>query len=304
MQILNETETAAFLPYPTLADKLRAMLQAKRARQTIAPTRMSLPLAGDGTLLLMPAASPELAITKLVTVHANNAARGLPSVQAAILVLDAATGQRLYLLPGEIVTARRTAALSLLAAQMLALQPDGPLLIVGAGVQGRAHLEAFVAGLGTRQVFVTSRSFAHAEQLAAEATRLGLAARALRDPVEALPEATLIVTGTTSAQPVLPDQIRSDALICAVGAYLPTMAEVPAAIVRQARLYVDTLEGAQAEAGDLIQAGVDWSQVTPLEQAESAARPRSGPILFKSVGHALWDLAAAVLIHEQRSAHD
>jgi 1-piperideine-2-carboxylate/1-pyrroline-2-carboxylate reductase [NAD(P)H] len=153
-------------------------------------------------------------------------------------------------------------------------------------------------------VFVTSRSFAHAEQLAAEATRLGLAARALRDPVEALPEATLIVTGTTSAQPVLPDQIRSDALICAVGAYLPTMAEVPAAIVRQARLYVDTLEGAQAEAGDLIQAGVDWSQVTPLEQAESAARPRSGPILFKSVGHALWDLAAAVLIHEQRSAHD
>ncbi|MBV9790730.1 MAG: delta(1)-pyrroline-2-carboxylate reductase family protein, partial [Chloroflexi bacterium] len=249
---------------------------------------------------VMPATGPNLTITKLVTVHPNNAALNLPSVQASVLVLDTATGQQLYLLPGAIVTARRTAALSLLAAQMLALKPAGPLLIVGAGIQGRAHLEAFVEGLGVREVFIASRTFDHAEQLAADASRLGVSARAVRDPAEALDVATLIVTATTSAQPVLPEQIRSDALICAVGAYLPTMAEVPASIVRRSRLYVDTLEGAQAEAGDLIQAGIDWQQVTPLEQVESAPPPTSGPILFKSVGHALWDLAAATLIHEQR----
>lgn len=298
MQILNDTEVRALLPYPALADKIRSILQAKRAGRTSAPTRMAVPLAGAGTLLLMPATTPDLAITKLATVHPGNAALNLPSVQATILVLEAATGRQLYLLPGAIVTARRTAALSLLAAQMLALQPSGPLLIVGAGIQGRAHLEAFVEGLGVREVFVASRTPAHAEQLAADAKHLGVSARAVGDPGEVLPETTLIVTATTSAQPVLPEQIRPDALICAVGAYLPTMAEVPASIVRRARLYVDTLEGAQAEAGDLIQAGVDWSEVTPLEQVESTPALRSGPILFKSVGHALWDLAAASLIHE------
>lgn len=300
MQILDEFEARVLLPFPALADKLRAMLQAKQAGQTSAPERMAVPLADAGTLLVMPATGTKLAITKLVTVHPNNAALNLPSVQASVLVLDTATGQQLYLLPGAIVTARRTAALSLLAAQMLALQPAGPLLIVGAGIQGRAHLEAFVEGLGVREVFIASRTFEHAEQLAADASRLGVSARAVRDPAEVLDTATLIVTATTSAEPVLPEQIRPDALICAVGAYLPTMAEVPASIVRRSRLYVDTLEGAQAEAGDLIQADIDWQQVTPLEQVESAARPTSGPILFKSVGHALWDLAAATLIHEQR----
>lgn len=299
MRILDELEAQVLLSYPALADKIRSILRAKQAGQTSAPTRIAVPLANDGTLLLMPATTPELAITKLATVHPSNAALHLPSVQATILVLDAATGRQMYLLPGAIVTARRTAALSLLAAQMLAPQPSGPLLIVGAGTQGRAHLEAFVEGLGVREVFIYSRTFAHAQALAADAGRLDVTARAVSDPAEVLSEATLIVTATTSAQPVLPVQIRPDALICAVGAYLPTMAEVSASIVRRARLYVDTLEGAQAEAGDLIQAGVDWSAVTPLEQVESAPRPTSGPILFKSVGHALWDLAAAALIHEQ-----
>jgi ornithine cyclodeaminase len=73
------------------------------------------------------------------------------------------------------------------------------------------------------------------------------------------------------------------------------MAELPPELVRRSRLFVDTLDGAQAEAGDLIQAGVDWGRVTPLEQALDMERPESGPVIFKSVGHALWDLAAARL---------
>jgi ornithine cyclodeaminase len=301
MDILDEATTGALLPYPALAEAIRTMLQARRAGAVYAPTRLTMPIGDTGTLLLMPAATAALAITKLVTVHPHNDALHLPSVQAEILVLEATTGRRLYLVPGAIVTARRTAALSLLAAQLLALRRDGPLLIIGAGVQGRAHLEAFVAGLGVRQVYITSRTFAHAEQLAGHAQRLGIAAAALADPTAVLDEATLIVTATTSAQPVLPDRIRSDALVCAVGAYLPTMAELPASFVQRARLYVDTLEGAQAEAGDVIQAGVDWADVTPLEQALTQSRPQTGPILFKSVGHALWDLAAASLIHTQRT---
>ncbi|HEX6292391.1 MAG TPA: delta(1)-pyrroline-2-carboxylate reductase family protein [Herpetosiphonaceae bacterium] len=301
MHTLDEAETQALLPYPALAHAIREILLARQTQPITAPPRMAVPLAADGTLLLMPAATATLAITKLVTVHPHNAARQLPSVQADILVLEAATGRRLYMLPGEIVTARRTAALSLLAAQTLAPRPDGPLLIVGAGTQGRAHLEAFAEGLGVRQISIASRTFAHAERLADAAQQRGLSAHAVTDPLVALKEATLIVTATTSARPVLPAQVRPDALICAVGAYVPSMAELPPALVQQARVYVDTLEGAQAEAGDLIQAHVDWSQVTPLEQALTQPRPPAGPIIFKSVGHALWDLAAASLVHARNS---
>ncbi|HEY0069437.1 MAG TPA: delta(1)-pyrroline-2-carboxylate reductase family protein, partial [Chloroflexia bacterium] len=123
----------------------------------------------------------------------------------------------------------------------------------------------------------------------------GLDARAVSDPGEVLARLGLIVTATTSTRPVLPSDVPDSAFIAAVGAYTPSMAELPPGLVHRSRLFVDTLEGAQAEAGDLIQAGVDWSQVTPLDQALDMERPESGPIVFKSVGHALWDLAAARL---------
>src|SRR5207253_2574087 len=132
--------TRARLSYSTLAEEIRAVLLDKRAGKTYAPARMPVPLPDGGALLLMPATDGQLAIIKLVTVHPANAERGLPVVQAEVLVMDAATGRRLLMLEGGTVTARRTAALSLLAARLLAPDPSGPLLIIGAGTQGRAHL--------------------------------------------------------------------------------------------------------------------------------------------------------------------
>lgn len=303
MKIFSAAETHALLPYVGLADALREVLRASEAGTVAAPARQAVALAEGGTLLLMPATGAELGIVKLVTVHPGNAARGWPSVQGEVLVLDAATGERLYLLDGAAVTARRTAALSLLAAQMLAPRRDGVLLIIGTGVQGRAHLDAFTEGLGITQVVIASRTLEHAEALAAYARGRGLDAQAVADPAERSAEATLIVTATTSAQPVLPAQLREDVFIAAVGAYRPEMAEIPTAVVARCRIYVDTLDGAQHEAGDLIQADVRWSDVTPLRA--DLPRPSAGPILFKSVGHALWDLAAAQLVHrEVRAAAD
>lgn len=297
MNVLNAQETAALLPYPALAGCLREVLIAKRAGRATAPPRLHVPLPGGGVLLLMPAADGEFAITKLVTVHPQNAAQGLPSVQSEVLLFEAATGRRLLWLDGATVTARRTAALSLLAAQTLAPNPAGPLLIIGAGVQGRAHLDAFTQGLGVRQVYITSRDPAHAAKLAAYARSIGVDAQPVARPEEVLDQVPLIVTATTSPNPVLPPGVRADAFIAAVGVYQPDRAELPPALVQKAKLFVDTLEGAKAEAGDLIQAGVDWSRVTPLEEA--IALPRhgtdAGPVIFKSVGHALWDLAAARL---------
>jgi ornithine cyclodeaminase len=301
MQIFDAEATAVLLPYGALADAIRAVLHDQRAGKVHAPPRLAVPLAQNGTLLLMPATDGELAITKLVTVHPHNAAHGLSSVQGDVLVLDAATGKRLYMLEGGAVTARRTAALSLLAAQLLAPDLTGPLLIVGAGTQGRAHLEAFAIGLGIQQIYITSRTSEHAEALAAYARAQGITAQAVASPLDVIDRAPLIVTATTSSQPVLPTQVRLDAFIAAVGAYTPEMAEVPPDLVRRAQIYVDTLEGAQAEAGDLIQAHVDWTHVRPLTAALDQERPRSGPVVFKSVGHALWDLAAARLVVRQQT---
>src|SRR5688500_7502621 len=94
MKVLNAQETAALLSYPALAEELRAVLADKRGGKADAPTRLHVPLAGGGVLLLMPAADEKLTITKLVTVHADNARQGLPSVQAEVLVFDTRTDRK------------------------------------------------------------------------------------------------------------------------------------------------------------------------------------------------------------------
>ena len=177
----------------------------------------------------MPATDREISITKLVTVHPKNTERGLPTIQGEMVVMDAATGERLGLLDGSVVTARRTAALSLLAARELAPHPAGPLLIVGAGTQGRAHLEAFRAGLGVSRAFVCSRSAKSAISLAGHARSLGMEAEEVEGPEEVLDDVSLIVTATTSREPVLPEDIPAGVFMAAVGSFEPEAAEVPPA---------------------------------------------------------------------------
>jgi ornithine cyclodeaminase len=305
MRTFDFDATHQLLPYAELADELRAVLRDKKAGLTIAPPRIALPLAEDGLLLTMPAADQNIAITKLVTVHPRNAALGLPVIQGEVIVMNAKTGERLMQLDGKAVTMRRTAALSLLAAQALASDDAkrGPLLIVGAGAQGRAHLEAFAAGFPALDVFIASRTFDDARALAQLGPSLGMNAQAIGSADDVLPVCGMVITATTSATPVIPDRVRAGAFVAAVGAYQASMAELPPELVRRSCVVVDTLEGAQHEAGDLIQAGVDWDSVTALEDVDAHTRPptppqREGetmPIIFKSVGHALWDLAAARL---------
>lgn len=289
------------LPFLDLAEEVRAVLHDRRAGLITAPQRIHMPLANGGVLLAMPAADPRIAITKLVTVHLRNAERNLPSIHGEVIVMDAQTGERLMLLDGKAVTARRTPAVSLVAAQALVNDAvrRGPLLIIGAGVQARAHAEAFCAWQPALDVLICSRNFDNAKALAHDLHRdCDVNAQAIGNIDGVLPVCSLIVTATTSAMPVLHGRVRDDALIIAVGAYSRDMAEVPAVLVQRCAIFVDTLDGARAEAGDLIQAGVDWSRVTALEDLiqESVSFEASDALrLFKSVGHALWDLAAARL---------
>ena len=192
--------------------------------------------------------------------------------------------------------------MSLLAAQRLAPRPDGPLLIVGAGVQGRAHLEAFHAGLGVREVCIASRSRASADALVAHARQLGLVARRVDDADAALADCPLVVSATSAQAVALRGQPRDDAFVAAVGAFTPQMVEwapeVCRALAQRGTLVVDTRD-ADHEAGDLLQAGLDVAALPTLADvvngtpAWTGRAHRGGPVFFKSCGWAGWDLAAA-----------
>ncbi len=308
---LDAATTAARLPYPELAQAIADMLAELRDGTATAPPRIALPVGdagqGAGTLLVMPARNRELVMTKNITVHPDNPQRGLPSILGEVVVADAHTGARIAMLDGPTVTGRRTAAVSLLAAQRFAARPDGELLIVGAGVQALTHLEAFVAGLGVHRLWLHSRTRDKAEALAAHARALGVEAQVTDSVAAVLPRVSMVVTVTSSRSPVLPDLDsglwRDHHFIAAVGAFRPDMCELPPALCHAAadhgRLLADTLFGIEDEAGDLLRAGIDWADVQPLETAilqADAIRAREGsPLVFKSVGYALWDLAACVL---------
>src|SRR6218665_2945911 len=130
--MLDAAATAARLPWSGLADEIAALL---RDSSVAVPARSMLPLAHGGSLFVMPAPDRSVAMIKLITLNPGNAG----------------TGERGLVLEGPTVAARRTAAVSLLAARLLAPAPQGPLLIVGAGVQGRSHAEAFIQGLMVSQ---------------------------------------------------------------------------------------------------------------------------------------------------------
>jgi 1-piperideine-2-carboxylate/1-pyrroline-2-carboxylate reductase [NAD(P)H] len=284
VQTLNASQTAAHLPYPKLTQAVREVLQDPSA---FAPERSRLELP-NGLLLLMPARDSRYIVTKLITAHPNNTT--LPFIQGEVILMDAHTGERLLMLDGVAVTARRTAAVSLLAAQCLAPKHPKNLLVVGTGTQAHSHLQAFLSHYELENVWVYGRDFTKAQALASQ-----FGAQAVPD-LECLPQADLICTTTNATSPVIPDNIKNTAFIAAVGAYRPDMLEIPHSITNRAFVVVDDLLGAHSEAGDLLQAEVDWATVKGLKDVISSP-PLEQVVLFKSVGCALWDLAAAKLAH-------
>ncbi len=306
--ILNAQQTLDALPYLPLAAEIARLLQDSSVQ---VPPRMVQSLPGGASLFVMPAHDARLAITKLITFTPANAGTGRATIQGDVVVFDVATGQRCLVLDGPTVTARRTAAVTLLAAQRLAAAPLGSLLIIGAGVQGRAHVEAFVTGLGVRQVFVHSRSASSAQALVQHAQslfqQLGMAdgrASAVASPAEVLAQCTLVVTCTPARAQVLhsPALLHPQVFISAVGAFTPHMAELAPGVVQhfaqQGRIVVDTIDAAH-EAGDLLQAQINVPGCATLQQCLGAPQP-SKPTLFKSCGWAGWDLAAARLAARQQ----
>jgi len=293
----------------------RALIEALRdafRREVEAPLRHhhTVPTAaGDATLLIMPAWEREQAIgIKLVSLMPGNPARDLPFIVGSYLLLDGATGVPRAIMDGPTLTNRRTAAASALAADYLARPDAARMVMVGAGTLAPHFIRAHLAMRPLTDIALWARRPEQASALAAQLAAEGLPVRAVTDLEVAVCDADLVSCATQSREPIVHGAwLKPGAHLDLAGAYLPVMRECDDEAVRRARIFVDTRAGALAEAGDLLQpikAGVIGPEAILADLhdlARGTAQGRGSPdeiTLFKSVGTALEDLAAARLAVE------
>jgi 1-piperideine-2-carboxylate/1-pyrroline-2-carboxylate reductase [NAD(P)H] len=303
MRRLDAAATQQALGWAPLVHAIERTLADLAAGHVHVPERQVLAIGPATSWFLMPAwltpAAGDLAAIKLITYAADNPERGLPAILGDVLVLRASTGERLALLDGPAVTARRTAAVTLHAARRLAPQPMGPLLVIGTGVQALTHVLAFSEALGVDEVWVRGRTEASASAFAQTLHQQGVFAEVAPNLAAALQRCPLVVTATPAQGVCLQGQVRDDAFVAAIGAFTPTMIELDPALTRdiaaRGQVVLDS-SAARHEAGDLIAAGLDLATLPTL--ADQPPRQDGGPVLFKSCGSALWDLAAARCVAE------
>ncbi|CAB3706398.1 bifunctional Delta(1)-pyrroline-2-carboxylate/Delta(1)-piperideine-2-carboxylate reductase [Paraburkholderia rhynchosiae] len=304
-QIFDAAATARLIPYAALVDALkRATIDY--AQQCIAsPERLVVPLNEGGILLSMPATAPDLAIHKLVNVCPGNGARGLPTIHGQVMAFDADTGETLFILDGPTVTGRRTAAMSMLGVKTFAAVTPREFLLIGTGTQALNHLEAIGELFPDARVWVKGSAPARAEAFCAAHGGKAFEVRPLAEPDAALPDSVdTVIALTTSRQPVYDEAPRAGRLVIGVGAFTPEMVEIGARTIAGSALFVDDQAGAKHEAGDFIQAGVDWAGVQGIAAilSNEAPVPAQTPVVFKSVGCAAWDLAACRVAREALSS--
>jgi 1-piperideine-2-carboxylate/1-pyrroline-2-carboxylate reductase [NAD(P)H] len=257
----------------------------------VSPERLAIPMQEGGLMLSMPAGAHDIAIHKLVNVCPTNAARNLPTIHGQVIACDAFTGEMRFVLDGPTVTGRRTAAVTALGIQSLHPAPPKEIVMIGTGKQAANHAEALAAIFPKARLRVKSRSKADADAFVARHRAVAPNLTALADA--AVPEtADVVITLTTSKTPVYTESARAGRLVVGVGAFTADAAEIASRTVEGSALVVDDPVGAKHEAGDLIQARVDWHAVSPLAKALTGEFSTTNPVLFKSVGCAAWDLAA------------
>ncbi|MFC0396900.1 bifunctional Delta(1)-pyrroline-2-carboxylate/Delta(1)-piperideine-2-carboxylate reductase [Paraburkholderia rhizosphaerae] len=304
MDIFDAAATARLTPYPALVDALATAVADYAEGRITSPERLVVPLNDDGVLLSMPATARDLAIHKLVNVCPRNRERGLPTIHGQVMAIEPDTGEMLFILDGPTVTGRRTAAMSMLGVRTLSRVEPRDVLLIGTGMQAVNHLEAigelYPDALVRVRGSVPERAQAFCEAHVGKARRLQ---PMVNEPV---PDSVdLVITLTTSRTPVYDEAPREGRLVVGVGAFRPDMAELGPRTLRGSTVFVDDPAGAKHEAGDLIQARVEWGKVTGIAAALAArhgsADGARAACAFKTVGCAAWDLAACRLARNLRS---
>ena len=290
--ILDEGAVRDLLRMEDLIPVMASALADLSSGKVVQPMRVMVPIADHGGFLgLMPAYGGALG-TKLVTFYPNN--QGVPTHHAVIVLFRPETGEPLVTMDGRLITEMRTAAVSAVATKCLARPEASVLGILGAGVQARSHLEALRLVRTFREIRVWSPRNARAF-----AKQFGI--RAAASAAEAVRGADVVVVATTSQTPVLLGEwLSAGTHVNAVGAPRPTWRELDDAVLRAARIYVESREAATRESGDVIAAGRVDAEIGEVVTGAKRGRESAGEVtLFKSVGVAIEDVATADLVYRK-----
>lgn len=290
MEYFEEEQVRRLLQIDPLIAAMRQVLAEFSAGKWKQPVRQVL-AQHDGFFGVMPASGEAMGI-KLVTFYPGNAGTDLPTHMAVIALFDPKTGEPLALMDGRYITEMRTAAVSAVATDALAAPDAKVLTLLGAGVQAQAHLEVLPHVRRFAEIRVWNH---HPEKASKFADQHGIKAMNLE---EAVRDADVVVTATSAREPILKGEwLKPGAHVNAVGASRPDWRELDDAAMRKV-VIVDSYEGARNEAGDVILSGA-----TPFaelgEILNGTKRVESSETtIFKSLGMAVEDVAAAKLVYD------
>ena len=295
---LSEAEIARVLTYEQLIPAMERALAAFSAGEILQPVRTMVTIEeGQRFLGVMPAVTGDSMGAKLVCFYPKNAAAGLPTHLATIVLFEPATARPLAFLDGRLITEMRTAAVSAAVTRQLAPEDAKVLTLLGSGVQARAHLEALRHVRRFEEVRVWSHTPEHARRFAAQN-----GARAM-DLEAAVRGADVVVTVTSSREPVLKGRwLKDGAHVNAVGACLPTWRELDDEAILGKTLIVDSREAALRESGDVIQSRAPIFAEAGEVFAGLRRAPRGATTVFKSLGLAVEDLTTARLVYDAVTA--
>ena len=313
MLLLSAADVSKAVDNAAVMAAVDASLREVSSGEAQVPSRIKLSLSGsDDRLIVMPAYLPrsKALATKIVTVFPGNTARGIPLILGVVILNDPETGTLMAIIDGASITGIRTAAASAVAARVLAAPDARTLAIIGAGVQGRAHLRSFSHLYALREVRICARHLESATRLASDAASwVSGTVRAVTSPEDATRGADLVVTATTAVRPVLKGEwLHEGVHVCAVGAATLSHREIDTDVLtRAAVIAVDTREGALAEAGDIV-TPIKEGRLLPdmiVEVGEillgrAQGRQATQEItVYKGVGTAAIDAAVAAAIYRR-----
>lgn len=306
MLTLDRHAVADALPFDRLIDAIDCAFRSSAVVPDRTHHRIEIPGHADATLLLMPAWRPGTSLgVKIATIFPDNTRRALPSVNATYLLCDAQTGQPRAILDGMELTVRRTAAASALASRYLSRSDASTLLMVGTGKLAPSLIAAHASVRSLSRVLVWGRRRQAAEDVRASLVGATYSVTVVDNLESAVRQADIVSCATLATEPLIRGAwLREGQHIDLVGAFRPDMREADGEALSRAKVYVDTRAGALAEAGEVIQAiangdlqeGDIIGDLFDLTRGTCHGRESTRAItLFKSVGTALEDLAAAEL---------
>jgi ornithine cyclodeaminase/alanine dehydrogenase-like protein (mu-crystallin family) len=293
--MLQEKDVQALLSYNELVPAIRQALMDYSAGRVQQPVRSILSVPEHaGWFGVMPAVYGSLMGAKLVTFYPQNVALGKHTHMAVIQLFDATTGEPLLAMDGRLITEMRTAAVSAVAIDHLADPQAKVLAILGSGVQARSHMRALEGIRSFTEVRVWSRTAENARRFAGE-----IGASCSNTAEEAVRGADVVLSLTSAAQPILRGQwLSPHAMVCAIGSATPERRELDDEAMR-GPVVVECRKAASREAGEIV---LSQAQISAEigELLNGASLQRNGrPVVFKSVGLAVEDLAAARLVYDK-----